>query len=741
MNKTFFKSILFVGLAACMFSCKDDNSPLDGGNTPQGVNVEFDYSQAKLGKSAGSSATLNGSSDVDWTIEVEEGDFFSVEPMSGKAGDFTLTVTANKENTSTDKAYSKFIFNASGRKYPITVIHLEDDIRLEPSYDAETVFSFAQNGTLLSPDLTAKAFTATSNIEWTVKTVNEADTWIKVGPEVGEIGENLPVTVVVDENPFAKVREGKFEVRVPEAMSFQYTVTQAAAPLDYEIKDGEKVLTEQTGLTGFGGGGETRTITLNANAEWKIEPGTDSEWLTFEPSEGVASLEPVEVKVTVEPNPNMDNDQGRSGSFTVTFGEGTSKEISVQQNKGEIPVEVTKLQALEDDLEGDNSAALDWSNSADYETWDGVKFEGGKLVELNLANRGLKGYVPAEIVDFASLRLLDLSNNELTANTNLPKIIVNKSSIGKDVINKTGGAPFDQSYTPAIPIGIKDLINLTTFKLSGNKIEGIFPSDVVNNPNYLKWDAMANIYPQQGDNANISYDSNSTTRYAGADPAKWKFKLTQIGVLRVMYYAMGGENWNDKDFGNTEPAWLNKEFVIAQDNGVYPSENSPRVTAVSQVGGNQDVQKFEVGNVSGSVPEECLMNSGLAHMWVDGTNANYKLSGSIHPLIIQRLNYLQFKNHDLDMSVNFIFANLRNSVSNIAFQNNANIDGTIDISLLTGTVDDGKLSFGSFILTGTGIQGTVKVSDVKGKFKPADQANVTVEGLQAKFPATVNVTE
>lgn len=741
MNKTFFKSILFVGLAACMFSCKDDNSPLDGGNTPQGVNVEFDYSQAKLGKSAGSSATLNGSSDVDWTIEVEEGDFFSVEPMSGTAGEFTLTVTANKENTSTDKAYSKFIFNASGRKYPITVIHLEDDIRLEPSYDAETVFSFAQDGTLVSPDLTAKAFTATSNIEWTVKTVNEADTWIKVGPEVGEIGENLPVTVVVDENPFAKVREGKFEVRVPEAMSFQYTVNQAAAPLDYEIKDGEKVLTEQAGLTGLGGGGETRTITLNANADWKIEPGTDSEWLTFEPSEGVASLEPVEVKVTVEPNPNMDNDQGRSGSFTVTFGEGTSKEISVQQNKGEIPVEVTKLQALEDDLEGDNSAALDWSNSADYETWDGVKFEGGKLVELNLANRGLKGYVPAEIVDFASLRLLDLSNNELTANTNLPKIIVNKSSIGKDVINKTGGAPFDQSYTPAIPIGIKDLINLTTFKLSGNKIEGIFPSDVVNNPNYLKWDAMANIYPQQGDNANISYDSNSTTRYAGADPAKWKFKLTQIGVLRVMYYAMGGENWNDKDFGNTEPAWLNKEFVIAQDNGVYPSENSPRVTAVSQVGGNQDVQKFEVGNVSGSVPEECLMNSGLAHMWVDGTNANYKLSGSIHPLIIQRLNYLQFKNHDLDMSVNFIFANLRNSVSNIAFQNNANIDGTIDISLLTGTVDDGKLSFGSFILTGTGIQGTVKVSDVKGKFKSADQANVTVEGLQAKFPATVNVTE
>ena len=181
--------------------------------------------------------------------------------------------------------------------------------------------------------------------------------------------------------------------------------------------------------------------------------------------------------------------------------------------------------------------------------------------------------------------------------------------------------------------------------------------------------------------------------------------------------------------------------MIAQDDGVYPSENNPRVTAVSQVGGNQDVQKFEVGNVSGYVPEECLMNSGLAHLWVDGTDANFKLTGSIHPLIIQRLNYLQFKNHDLDMNVNFIFANLRSSVSNIAFQNNAKIDGTINISLLTDAVENGKLSFGSFILTGTGIQGTVSVAAIKPEFKSADQDKVTVEGLQAKFPATVNVTD
>lgn len=272
--------------------------------------------------------------------------------MSGIAGDFTLTVTANKDNTSTDKVYSKFIFNASGRKYPITVIHLEDDIRLEPSYEAETIFSFAQDGTLLSPDLNAKAFTATSNIEWTVKTVNEADTWIKVGPEAGEKGENLPVTVEVEENPFAKAREGKFEVRVPEAMSFQYTVTQAAADLAYTMKDGEQVLNGEVGLTSLDGGGETRTITLQANADWKIEAGTDSEWLTFEPSEGVASLEPVEVKVMVDPNDNMNS--GRKGLFTVTFGDDSTTPVTItaSQNKGETPEEVAALKVLEEELEG-----------------------------------------------------------------------------------------------------------------------------------------------------------------------------------------------------------------------------------------------------------------------------------------------------------------------------------------------------------------------------------------------------
>lgn len=686
MNKTFFKSILFVGLVACMFSCKDDNSPLDGGNTPQGVNVKFDYSQAKLGKSVGSSATLNGSSDVDWTIEVEEGDFFSVEPMSGKAGDFTLTVTANKENTSTDKAYSKFIFNASGRKYPITVIHLEDDIRLEPSYDAETVFSFAQNGTLLSPDLTAKAFTATSNIEWTVKTVNEADTWIKVGPEVGEIGENLPVTVVVDENPFAKVREGKFEVRVPEAMSFQYTVTQAAAPLDYEIKDGEKVLTEQAGLTGLGGGGETRTITLNANADWKIEPGTASGWLTFGPSEGVASLEPVEVKVIAEPNPDMDTAEGRSGSFTVTFGDGSTVTINVQQNKGEMPADAKNLKALETTLEGENNDVLNWSSESDYTKWTGVKFEGSNLAELNLSGKGLKGYIPASISQFTSLKVLDLSDNQLTASQGLQPV-------------KYGNVD-EEAYIPAIPVEIKNLTELTTFKLKGNKIEGVFPSDLVNHSHYFEWDPMTNIYPQSGEKSDISYTYGSGAKYdtnSKADPSKWKFRLTSTGILRAIYNNMGGANWGWTYDPNANagtkypqpsgerPIYMDVEYkLVSTDYATH------KVPGVHQVNGNKDitgkgnvVSAFgHVTKMVGEFPLEILMNNFLAQLYVFGSGSQFT---KMHPLMISRLTYFKVTGvPQFTMNITDIHTNLHQSPKSIDLRNNG----------LTGTLNTNDLPVG-----------------------------------------------
>ena len=745
MEKRLLKTILWGGLLVCISSCNDADSLLDETNTPQGVNVEFDYSQAKLSRDAGSSAVLNGNSDVDWTVEVEDEDFFSVQPMSGSAGEFKLTITAESDNLTTDKVYSKFIFNASGRKYPITVIQLEDEIRIEPSYEEGTEFLFDKDGKLKSP---TGQFTVSANTEWTVRTVNDEDSWVILGPEQGSIGESLPVSVAVEPNLFAKTRTASFEVSIPESSSYSYKVKQEPADFVYYVKNGDLVIDDTNNSIEVNGGGEVCTILMETNADWNITFGEKCDWLSCNPMTGSASSEETAISLSVEPN--EDFSESRKGSFTINFGDdgvlGTVT-IEINQKSGEMPEEVKSLKELETELEGaDNTGALNWSEEIDYNNWTGAVFEAGKLVELNLSGKGLAGWIPEGISAFTSLRKIDLSANQLTANSSLAKIIIDKSVSGQDLFKDAAQTKIDQSYVPAIPVGIKDLLNLVEFKISGNNIKGIFPSDVVNNPNYLSWDAMRNIFPQNGVTYDaISYIPDSNERYdaskTNADPSKWGFKLNQIGILRVMYYAMGGVNWTSGSEPVGEPEWLNKEFIIAQSwNGTknqYPfGEENPKFTAVAQVGGNQDVQKFEVGSVSGYIPEECLMNSGLAHFWIDSYDANYKLTGSIHPLIIQRLNYINLKNHDLDMNVNLIFANLRNSVVNIAFQNNARIYGQADFTLLNTSASGKKVSKGPFSFAGTSITGSVSVSAITC-FKEA----MTKEEWLTKVPSTVTVND
>lgn len=634
-----------MSMAVCLFSCKDDNSPLDEGNTPQGVNVTFDYSQAKLSRSAGSTATLNGTSDVAWKIEIEDGEFFSVEPMEGAAGEFTLTVKAEKDNTSTDKQYSKFIFNAAGRKYPITVIHLEDDIRLEVSYEAETVFEFDKDGVLASPDLTAKPFTATSNTEWTVKTVSETDTWIKVGPEVGEIGENLPISLEVEANPYAEVRTGKFEVRVSESMSFSYTVSQEAAALKYSIKDGDNELTAENGFTGLAGGGDFKTITLNANAGWKIEAADNSQWLKFEPSEGVASLENVSITMTVEPNGDKENP--RQGEFIITFkdGESTFVTITAEQNKGEMPEEVTKLLDLKEELEGSGNNVLNWSISTDYNSWDGVKFEGGKLVKLDLSNKGLSGTIPQEIIDFESLDYIDLSNNNLTGN---------------------------------IPAGLSTL-KATTFKVCGNKLEGKVVADFVNNSNYESWDAMINIYPQQGDISDQSSDEYN--------PRNWKLTLSDAGVMRIFYSKLGGESWT------VQPGWLTSEIIGKNEtDGIFEVDENNQIKAIKMPKGTFVLD--------GELPIELSMLKALYKIEFQN---NDKLTGPLKKAYIQNLTYINFGQCRITMEINELLSLLSENVTFINVSNQGDkITGTngLDYSIISKFKKFGNLQIKGNKLSG-----------------------------------------
>ena len=373
----------------------------------------------------------------------------------------------------------------------------------------------------------------------------------------------------------------------------------------------------------------------------------------------------------------MDTEGGRSGKFTVTFGEGNTVTINVQQNKGEMPTDAKNLKELEAALEGENNNALNWSSEPDYTKWTGVKFEGSNLAELNLSGKGLKGYIPASISQFTSLRVLDLSNNELVATPDLPDIKYGNESL-------SGGVTFK----PAVPVSLIDLTNLEVLKLSGNNIKGVFPSDLVAHPHYFDWNAMENIYPQKGDNADISYTYGSGVKYnTQGDPSKWQLRLTSTGILRVMYYQMGGESWTSTKYEATTPEWLDKEIYFTGGTKGTSTEygkgtDNPLIFGVWGVGGSKDItgQSFNlmgiggINNLKGQLPLEVLFNQGFEQIW-QGAG---KLEGQVHPLAIQRLKYIQVSySPDLKMDVADILHNLHPQVKKLELKNNMGLYGTV----------------------------------------------------------------
>ena len=91
------------------------------------------------------------------------------------------------------------------------------------------------------------------------------------------------------------------------------------------------------------------------------------------------------------------------------------------------------------------SAKLNWWSGRALDKWDGVKVEGGRVVELSLPNRKLDGIIPVGIGNLSSLRMLDLSSNSLTGE---------------------------------IPASLNNLTALTKWRLAGNGLSGCVPANL-----------------------------------------------------------------------------------------------------------------------------------------------------------------------------------------------------------------------------------------------------------------------
>ena len=95
-----------------------------------------------------------------------------------------------------------------------------------------------------------------------------------------------------------------------------------------------------------------------------------------------------------------------------------------------------------------------WPEAARPEDWEGVTMENGRVVELELEDFGLTGAVPAEIGQLTSLRVLNLSDNQLTS---LPAEIGQLTSL--EVLD------LDDNQLTSLPAEIGQLTSLTELDL------------------------------------------------------------------------------------------------------------------------------------------------------------------------------------------------------------------------------------------------------------------------------------
>ncbi len=166
---------------------------------------------------------------------------------------------------------------------------------------------------------------------------------------------------------------------------------------------------------------------------------------------------------------------------------------------GIINPDYVALQALYNATAGDswnNTLALNapWF-TGDASTWHGVTVANNRVTNINLANNGLSGSIPATIEDLTALETLHLQGNQLS--DPIPATIgsltaLNTLHLGNNQL--TGGIPIEVGFlgnltfldlsqnllTGGIPPEIGALFQLTSLNLHMNQLSGDLPAELWN---------------------------------------------------------------------------------------------------------------------------------------------------------------------------------------------------------------------------------------------------------------------
>lgn len=286
----------------------------------------FDFTSEKGSK------TFDVTSNVPWEIKVtSEGDWLSVDPMSGDGGKASETVTISvKANDTGDPREGSIVITPLDGDKPeanIKTLTVKQTSSCNLTVDPEEL-KFETAG-----DETGKTFTVTSNVAWEV-TVPEDANWVTVTTEnndgTGEgTGKPETVTVTATPNDTGVARQCTITITPtegenPEESTKTVTIKQKG-DIDLEVDEETLVLASTEG--------DKKTFTVTSNVPWEVaEPEED--WLTVSPMSGDGA-EPVTVTVTAA----GENATGKVRTYTLTVTptvgeqpESSAVEVEVSQN-------------------------------------------------------------------------------------------------------------------------------------------------------------------------------------------------------------------------------------------------------------------------------------------------------------------------------------------------------------------------------------------------------------------------
>lgn len=469
--------------------------------------------------------TLSFSASADWSVSLSETkavpDWLTVEPMSGKAGQATLTITAQPNENYEDR--SAFITIRSGSASKSLPVYQKKKNALILSKDKYE----------LSDEATDIDVEVKSNIDFEVKILND---WITQVQTKGLTTHQLKFTIT--ENPNSErtghivfkdrnsnlsdtvsiIQEGYADgiAQDREALIALYNATGGDNWNRNDNWCSDKPLNEWYGVTTNYTTGRVSEISLPENNlsgtlpdEIKQLTALHTLNLNFNNfTEIPAIIGEIQSLEYFSMYSNTSPGSPLSGNIPSSLGNLLNlKRLSINGDFGPLPDELGSLTQLEWlDIGGS------WygrSISEPIPSWI-QKFK--KLQYLALGSLNLSGDIPNWIYDLTELQELHLSCNALTGT--ISENICNLKLLTYLTLNNnklSGTIPSsltlltnlqhcylnDNDLEGTLPEGFATLTNLLTLHTYGNRMSGQIPEDFKQNPNFESWGVAQNILPQQ----------------------------------------------------------------------------------------------------------------------------------------------------------------------------------------------------------------------------------------------------